>query len=69
MDATAITTMISTLGFPIAACCYMAYAIRTMDERHSEEMKTMRDAITANTGAITKLQALIEAVVNRKVSE
>lgn len=67
MDATAITTMISTLGFPIAACCYMAYAMRTMDERHTEEMNTMRDAIVANTGAITKLQTLIEAYLNKKV--
>lgn len=66
MDVTAITTMISTVGFPIAACCYMAYAMKNMDEKHSEEMSTMRDAITANTTALTKLQTLIETFVNKK---
>ena len=59
MDINAITTIITTIGFPITACIYMAYEIKDMNEKHSEEMNAMKDAINSNTAAVAKLEALI----------
>lgn len=59
MDVNAITTFITSVGFPIAACIYMAYEIQDMNKKHSEEMNSMKDAVNANTLAVEKLETLI----------
>lgn len=66
MDPTAITNMISTLGFPIAACIALFFACRymlQMQEKNTNRMFEMyeksnaenREAIKANTDALNKL--------------
>ena len=50
MDA--ITTFISTLGFPIAVVCYLFYY-------QTKVLDTFRDAITENTKV---LQALVQEI-------
>ena len=64
MDVQAVTTIISTLGFPICCCIYMAKLIIDMNDKHSEEMNGMRDALNANTNAISKLEALINQLAS-----
>ena len=41
MDINAVSTMIGSLGFPIAACIYMAYVNAKQTEAHKEEMAKM----------------------------
>lgn len=65
MDIQAVTTIISTVGFPIACCVYMAYMVKDMNEKHQQEMNSMRDALNANTNAIDKLEALISQLMTR----
>lgn len=66
MDAGAITTLISNVGFPIVcflACAwYVKYREDKNDEKidklnimHNDENKRMVDALNNNTIAITKL--------------
>ena len=66
MDPTAITNMISTLGFPIAACIALFFACRymlQMQEKNTNRMFELyeksnaenREAIKANTDALNKL--------------
>ena len=49
MDVTTITQLVGSLGFPIVACCYLAWMHNDSETRHSEERKEMVDAINRNT--------------------
>lgn len=55
MDVNAITTIISTVGFPIAMSIYMLYTLQKMNENHKTEIDNLRKAIENNTVAIVKL--------------
>lgn len=55
MDVNAITTIISTVGFPIAMSIYMLYTLQKMNENHRTEIDNLRQAIENNTIAIVKL--------------
>lgn len=58
MDVTEITTMISTVGFPIAACCVMFY-------QNSKLQETLQDVTVTMQTLVDKIEA-IEARVNPK---
>ncbi len=55
MDISAITTFISTLGFPVACVCYLFYALAKERESHETETKALTEALHNNTIAITQL--------------
>lgn len=66
MDVQTIATLIGTLGFPIVACCGMAYFfakvndnyrndIKEIQANHKEEISGMTEAINNNTLVIQKL--------------
>lgn len=55
MDVNAITTIISTVGFPIAMCVYMIYALQKISESHKAEIDELRTTIENNTVAVVKL--------------
>lgn len=46
MDIGAITTLISSVGFPIAACCVMFYQNGKMQETLKEVSVTMQTLVT-----------------------
>lgn len=50
-------TIISSLGFPIAACCFLAYFISTTLK---ETLKEFRLSIEANTKAVHELIILVK---------
>ena len=66
MDFTSLAQIIGTLGFPIVACCAMAYFfakvndnyrndIKEIQAHHKEEIAGMTEAINNNTLVIQKL--------------
>ena len=55
MDINAISSMIGSLGFPIAACTYMAYLNAKQTEAHKEEMSKITEAVNELKVAITSL--------------
>lgn len=59
MDVTAITQIIGSLGFPIAACIALFYQNSKMNEKHEEELKRITEALNNNTVALTELSAKI----------
>lgn len=67
MDVTAITQIISTLGFPIAACVALFWYLNKERESHKEEMDALKVSLDANTQILSKLQTYLE-VINRNVS-
>lgn len=65
MDVQAVTSLISTVGFPIVACIYMAYLVKDMNEKHSAETSVLKDSINANTQAISELKVLINTLLGK----
>lgn len=66
MDFNSLAQIIGTLGFPIVACCAMAYFfarvndnyrndIKEIQANHKEEIAGMTEAINNNTLVIQKL--------------
>lgn len=55
MDINSLTSIIGSLGFPIVACCYMAWSNEKESQRHEEEVSKTIEAINNNTVALTKL--------------
>lgn len=66
MDLTTLAQLVGTLGFPIIACCAMAYFfakvndnyrtdIKELQSNHKEEIAKMTEAINNNTLVIQKL--------------
>ena len=71
MDTQAIQTLISTVGFPIAAFCWSAYMIKKEREDSRSEMQKMREehrteiteltkVLSENTTVLQGLKQLIE---------
>jgi len=61
----AIVTAISTVGFPIACCCFLLYRGSKQDEYHREEMEKLRTTIEENTKTLDRLALLIKKVIDK----
>lgn len=60
MDAVnVVTSIISSLGFPIAVCCWLFYDKTQERKVKSEEMEAMRKAIESNTTIMMELKTMI----------
>lgn len=55
MDMNVIGQLISNYGFPIVACCYMAYANHQQSIRHQTEMSAVTEALHKLETSITLL--------------
>lgn len=55
MDLQTITTLIGSLGFPIAACIACFSMLNKEREEHKQEMQKVTEAINNNTLAVTTL--------------
>lgn len=55
MNVQEITTLITTVGFPIVCCGAMFWNMIQTNKQHKEEMDKMSDAINNNTIALQKL--------------
>lgn len=55
MDVNAVTTLITSVGFPIAVCLICFWYINKMQEQHKEETKQLADALNNNTLVMQKL--------------
>ena len=60
MDVGALTSMIGTLGFPIACVIAMFYYWNKEREDHKEEMAKVTDALNNNTLALTRLEETLK---------
>ena len=55
MDINTITTLISSVGFPIACCIYLIYSNNKTAEKHAEEVEKLRVTVENNTKVMLKL--------------
>lgn len=56
MDIQAITTLIGSLGFPIAACIAMFSMLNKERDQRMQEMEKFTEAINNNTIALKALE-------------
>lgn len=55
MDVNTITSLVTSVGFPIVCCIACFWYINKSDEQHKEEMNKMSEAINNNTLVMQKL--------------
>ncbi|MBO7733502.1 MAG: hypothetical protein J6S67_13140 [Methanobrevibacter sp.] len=55
MDISALTSLISSVGFPIACCVYLIYSNNKTAEKHAEEVEKLRVTVENNTKVMLKL--------------
>lgn len=55
MDTNTITTLITSVGFPIVVCLICFWYIKNMTEEHKNEVTKLTEAIHNNTVVMQKL--------------
>ena len=55
MDMSTVTSLIGSLGFPIACCIALFWYLTQVNKRHKEEMDKMSEAINNNTNVMNNL--------------
>ena len=65
MDATAITSAIGSLGFPIVACVVLFWYLNKERESHTVEIDKLRESLDKNTEILNKLKDLIQYLDRR----
>lgn len=61
MDATAATTLVGSLGFPIAACIGIGWYFVKVQTQNNDTIAKLSDALNNNTIALTKLAERIDS--------
>ena len=60
MDVQTISTLISSVGFPIVACLIMWKALQDSTSAHQEEMDAMRESLNQNTVVLAELKQMLQ---------
>lgn len=55
MDTGSIVDLIQNVGFPVAACIYLAWRAQLESKQHKEEVDKLSSVIESNTLAIQHL--------------
>lgn len=55
MEIDAMSTLVSTVGFPIAMCIFLVIIVYNMNKNHKDEMNDVKEALNQNTLVIQKL--------------
>lgn len=69
MDLSTVSQLISSVGFPIAACVALFWQMNKESTQHKEEMDLLKDSLNKNTLAITKLVLFMEQKEGMKPDE
>ena len=66
MGVNDIVTIISTVGFPIAACVALFWQTNEMPKNHKEEMDGVKEALNNNTLVVQKLVDKLSDIVGKE---
>ena len=69
MDIGMVTTFISNVGFPIAACIALYVLVQNMQKAHKEEIDSLRNTIEQNTVVLVRLESIIKMLDRRNDGE
>lgn len=69
MDASALITMVGSLGFPIVACIFMAIFFNKVNENYRQDIKELstnhKEEMAKVTEAIANNNTLLERILDR----
>lgn len=60
MNANDLITAISTVGFPIACCCFLLWQNSKQDQYNREQQEKLRVTIDGNTKSIEELGKVVQ---------
>ena len=60
MEPNTIVQIISTVGFPIFACCALGYLLYREQNEHKDEISKLTEALNGNTIIRTELKQLLQ---------
>ena len=66
MDAQVVGQLIASLGFPIVASGALFWFINKQEDRHKEEIASMRKTVEENTTVLSSLKDLIQILINKE---
>lgn len=66
MGVNDVVSIISTVGFPIAACVALFWQSNQMQKQHKEEMDGMKEALNNNTFVVQKLVDKLSDITGRE---
>lgn len=66
MGVNDIVSIISTVGFPIAACVALFWQSNQMQKQHKEEMDGVKEALNNNTIVVQKLVDKLGDIVKKE---
>ena len=66
MGVNDVVTIISTVGFPIAAFVALFWQTNEMQKNHKEEMDGVKEALNNNTLVVQKLVDKLSDIVGRE---
>ena len=69
MDFSAVSQLISSVGFPVAACVALFWQMNRESTQHKEEMDALKESLNQNTLAITKLVLFMQEKEGMKPDE
>lgn len=69
MDIGMVTTFISNVGFPIAACIALYVLVQNTQKAHKEEIESLRATIEQNTVVLVRLESIIKMLDRRSNGE
>lgn len=69
MDVAAITSLISSLGFPVVVCIALGWYIVYRDRQTNAEMQSLKETIENNTLVIQKLTDKIDCLKSHDGSD
>lgn len=69
MDFSVVSQLISSVGFPIAACVALFWQMNKESTQHKEEMDALKESLNQNTLAITKLVLFMQEKEGMKPDE
>lgn len=66
MDVQVVGQLVASLGFPIVAAAAMFWMVNKNEERHKDELDSMRKTIEDNTNVLSSLKDLIQLIINKE---
>lgn len=64
MDVNTITTLVSTLGFPIVVCIALGFYVVRRDNLHKAEIDKLSEAVSATTQSIQQLVTKLDTIIS-----
>ena len=65
MEISQITSLIGSLGFPIAACIGLFWYLNKERETHEKEIDELKNCINENNVILAALKTLLESIERR----